>query len=57
MDNQGTVVAIHVNELMICADCMRDEEWGPLNQDQFITRQDAEKIDMVLYCDRCGEPV
>ena len=57
MDNQGTAVAIHVNERVICVDCMTDEEWDPLTQDQIITRQDAEEKNMVLYCDRCTEPI
>lgn len=57
MDNPETVVAIHVNERVICVDCIRDGEWDLLTQNQIITRQDAEEKKMVLYCDRCAEPI
>lgn len=51
------VAAFYVNERVICTDCMTDNDWNLLKQDNVITRKEAEEKDKIFFCDICGEAI
>ncbi|MFO7971483.1 MAG: hypothetical protein R6U40_07010 [Desulfobacterales bacterium] len=55
--DKDKVAAFYVNERVVCADCMTDKDWNPLNQEMVITRKDAEGKDKIFFCDICQEPI
>lgn len=36
-----------------CRDCMRDEDWKDINQENIITAEDINEHDEWIYCDYC----
>lgn len=36
-----------------CRDCMGDEDWRDLKQEDIITAADVEKGEKLFYCDYC----
>ena len=55
--DKNNIAAFYVNERVVCADCMTDKDWNPLNKDMVISRKDAEEQDKIFFCDICGEPI
>ncbi|MFP4452660.1 MAG: hypothetical protein ACLFPI_04755 [Desulfobacterales bacterium] len=51
------VVAIYINDLVSCTNCMKDEDWNSLTQERVITREEKDEKDKIFFCDRCGEPI
>lgn len=38
-----------------CRDCMEEEDWEGLTQENIITVEDIGNSEMVLYCNYCEE--
>ena len=38
-----------------CRDCMKDEDWEDLKQENIITLDDVENGEKFFYCDYCEE--
>ena len=43
----------HFDEWLVCHDCMTDEDWAALQEDQVVTDSEIEKTDDMYFCDRC----
>ncbi|MFO8083470.1 MAG: hypothetical protein R6U27_04020 [Desulfobacterales bacterium] len=54
---KNKIAAIYVNEAVVCTNCMKNEDWNMLTQDRVITREQADKENKIIFCDRCGEPI
>lgn len=56
--DKNKVAGFYVNERVVCADCMAGKDRNPPNQDDnVITRKDAEEKDKIFFCDICGEAI
>ena len=38
-----------------CRDCMKDEDWEDLKQENIITLDDVKNGEKLFYCDYCEE--
>jgi hypothetical protein len=36
-----------------CRDCIKDEDWRELKEENIITKDDTEKANEWIYCDYC----
>jgi len=36
-----------------CRDCMKEEDWEELKEENIITEDNIEKNDELIYCDYC----
>ncbi|MFP4194592.1 MAG: hypothetical protein ACLFRO_06570 [Desulfobacterales bacterium] len=51
------MVGIRANDGVICVACMTDAEWGAVIPKRIVTQQGNMEENMILFCDRCGEPI
>ncbi|MBS3756347.1 MAG: hypothetical protein KGY56_11675 [Desulfobacterales bacterium] len=51
------VIAIYINDSVICTNCMKEEDWNSLTQESVITYEEKDEKDKIFFCDRCGEPI
>ena len=59
MVRQEDIVAIWWDEnQIVCSECLSNDDWDNLKEDQIITSGDIERDEETLYfCDRCKKQI
>jgi hypothetical protein len=48
------IIGYLVEEEIVCADCINDNELDEITQDKIITERDSNP-DVMVFCDRCNK--
>ena len=51
------VVAYHVDDEVVCTDCVTDAEMAEVTADDVMTREECERAVDLAFCDRCRERI
>ncbi len=49
------IAGIYGNEGPIHAECMTEEEWNEMTEDEIITTNQIESDDDIYFCNRCSK--
>ncbi len=51
------VLAVRVGEELFCRKCVSNEDWNDATEEDFYTEDEAEKKEMILFCDGCKKKI
>jgi len=49
------IAGARLENLLVCSDCITDEEWTGLKEEEIVTRREVDDSEDLFFCDRCEE--